>query len=198
MTQRTPTTGRRFQFILIKPSHYDQDGYVVQWIRSTMPSNSLASVFGLAQGAADREVLGPDLPIDVTAIDETNKRVKTKEIIRLIEDNGGLGLVGIVGVQSNEFPRAVDIARGFREAGIQVMIGGFHVSGCLSMLPELPDDIKEAQALGISIFAGEAEEHMDDVIRDASNGTLAPLYNHMKHLPCLDNVPLPPFLPHYF
>ena len=43
--------------------------------------------------------------------------------------NGGLGLVGIVGVQSNEFPRAVDIARPLREAGIQVMIGGFHVSG---------------------------------------------------------------------
>ena len=35
------------------------------------------------------------------------------------------------------------------------------------MLPEVPDDIKEAQELGISIFAGEAEEHMDDVIREA-------------------------------
>ena len=171
---------------------------MVQWIRSTMPSNSLASVFGLAQGAADREVLGPDLPIDVTAIDETNKRVKAKEIIARIEDNGGLGLVGIVGVQSNEFPRAMDIARPFREAGIQVMIGGFHVSGCLSMLPELPDDIKEAQALGISIFAGEAEEHMDTVVRDAANGTLKPLYNHMEHLPCLAEVPHPPFLPHDF
>ncbi len=198
MTKRAPLNSPRFQFILIKPSHYDKDGYVVQWLRSTMPSNSLASVFGLAQGAADRQVLGPDLPIDVMAIDETNKRVKTKEIIRRIEDNGGSGLVGIVGVQSNEFPRAVDIARSFRKAGIQVMIGGFHVSGCLSMLPELPDDIKQAQALGISIFAGEAEEHMDDVVRDAANGTLQPLYNHMKHLPCLANVPHPPFLPHDF
>jgi radical SAM superfamily enzyme YgiQ (UPF0313 family) len=198
MTKRTRTNSPRFQFILIKPSHYDKDGYVVQWIRSTMPSNSLAAVFALAQGAADRQVLGPDLPIDVTAIDETNKRVKTKETIRRIEENGGLGLVGIVGVQSNEFPRAVDIARSFRGAGIQVVIGGFHVSGCVSMLPELPDDIKEAQALGISIFAGEAEEHMDTVVRDAANGTLQPLYNHMKHLPCLANVPHPPFLPHDF
>jgi radical SAM superfamily enzyme YgiQ (UPF0313 family) len=198
MMKRTPTAGRRFQFILIKPSHYDKDGYVVQWIRSTMPSNSLASVYALAQGAADRGVLGPDLPIDVVAIDETNKRVRTKELVRRISDNGGLGLVGIVGVQSNEFPRAVDIARTFRNEGIQVMIGGFHVSGCLSMLPELPDDIKEAQNFGISIFAGEAEEHMDTVIRDAANGTLQPLYNHMKQLPCLANVPNPPFLPHDF
>ncbi|MDH4012154.1 MAG: hypothetical protein OEU55_15635 [Desulfobacterales bacterium] len=124
MTESTRTNGPRFQFILIKPSHYDKDGYVVQWMRSTMPSNSLAAVYGLAQGAADRGVLGPDLPIDVLAIDETNARVKTKDLIRLIEDNGGHGLVGIVGVQSNEFPRAVDIARPFIAAGIQVMVGG--------------------------------------------------------------------------
>ena len=148
MTERTRTTGRRFQFILIKPSHYDKDGYVVQWMRSTMPSNSLAAVYSLAQDAANRGVLGPDLPIDVIAIDETNTRVKFDELIRRIQDNGGEGLVGVVGVQSNEFPRATDIARRFLGAGIQVMIGGFHVSGCLAMLPELPDDIKEARKLG--------------------------------------------------
>ena len=146
MISRTRTTKPRFQLILIKPSHYDNDGYVVQWLRSTMPSNSLAAVFSLANGAAERQLLGPDMPIDVLAMDETNTRVKPKDIARRIADNGGLGFVGIVGVQSNEFPRAVDIARPLREAGVQVLIGGFHVSGCLAMLNELPDDIKEAQA----------------------------------------------------
>jgi hypothetical protein len=189
---------RRFQVILIKPSHYDKDGYVVQWLRSAMPSNSLAAIFSLAKGSAAREVLGPDLPIDVVAIDETNTRVRHRDLIRQITENGGMGLVGIVGAQSNEFPRALDIARPFRAAGVQVMIGGFHVSGCLSMLPEVPDDIKEAQELGISIFAGEAEEHMDDVIRDAGRGELKPLYNHMQHLPELGDVPFPPFLPYDF
>ena len=38
---------------MIKPSHYDNDGYVVQWLRSTMPSNSLAAVFSLAKGAEE-------------------------------------------------------------------------------------------------------------------------------------------------
>ena len=189
---------RRFQLILIKPSHYDAEGYVVQWLRSTMPSNSLAAVFSLANGAAERRVLGPDLPIDVVAIDETNTRVVTKTLISRIAENGGLGLVGIVGVQSNEFPRAVDIARPLRDAGIQVMIGGFHVSGCLSMLKEIPEDIRQAQALGISIFAGEAEEHIDEVIEDAARGTLKPLYNYMNDLPGLGNIPSPPFLPYDF
>src|SRR5262245_63188488 len=152
---KTATNGLRFQLILIKPSHYDNDGYVVQWLRSTMPSNSLAAVYSLALGTAERQLLGPDLPIDVMAMDETNTRVRPREIARRIAENGGLGLVGIVGVQSNEFPRAVDIARPLRAAGIQVLIGGFHVSGCLAMLKDLPEDIKQAQALGVSIYAGE-------------------------------------------
>ena len=189
---------RRFQLILIKPSHYDADGYVVQWFRSTMPSNSLAAVYALACGAADRGILGADLPIDVTATDETNTRIRPRQIAKSIERNGGLGLVGIVGVQSNEFPRALDLGRALRKAGVQVMIGGFHVSGCLAMLPEVPADIKEAQSLGISIFAGEAEEHIDTVVQDAARGSLRPLYNHMKHLPDLGEVPSPPFLPYDF
>ena len=102
-----------------------------------MPSNSLAAVYGLACGAAEREILGPDLPIDVFAIDETNTRVRPGDIAKRIAENGGLGLVGFVGVQSNEFPRTLDLARSFRAAGVQVMIGGFHVSGCLAMLKEI-------------------------------------------------------------
>ena len=31
-----------------------------------------------------------------------------------------------------------------RAAGIPVVIGGFHVSGCLAMLPEMPDELQEA------------------------------------------------------
>ena len=188
--------GKRFQLILIKPSHYDADGYVVQWLRSTMPSNSLAAVYSLALGAATRQVLGPDLPIDVAAIDETNTRVRPRDIVKRIASNGGLGLIGFVGVQSNEFPRTLDLARRFRAAGLQVMIGGFHVSGCLAMLKETQVDIKVAQELGVSIFAGEAEEGFDEVLQDAAKGALKPLYNHMKkELPGIGNVPFPPFLP---
>ena len=44
-----------------------------------MPSNSLAAVFSLAKGAAERQLFGPDLPIDVYAMDETNTRVRTRD-----------------------------------------------------------------------------------------------------------------------
>jgi hypothetical protein len=101
---------RRFQLVLIKPSHYDADGYVIQWARSGIPSNSLASVYALAYDAAQRQVLGSDVAIDITAIDETNSRVRVKDIIAQFKRHDGFGMVGLVGAQSNQFPRTLDLA----------------------------------------------------------------------------------------
>ena len=183
--------GRRLKFslVLIKPSHYDDDGYVIQWLRSAIPSNTLAVLNGLALDSKERRVLGDDVEIRVTAIDETNTRVRPKRIVR--EMGGNPGLVALVGVQSNQYPRAMDIARPLRAAGIQVCIGGFHVSGCLAMLPGTQPELQEAMDLGISLFAGEAEGHFDEVLRDAWDGKLKPLYNYMPDLPSLTGVPLP-------
>ena len=185
---------RRFEILFIKPSHYDEDGYVIQWMRSTMPSNSLAVVNALANRAADEEILGPDVEIAVDALDETNTRVRLDQIIKRFDRADFFGFVGLVGVQSNEFPRAMDIARPLRRAGIDVVIGGFHVSGCLAMLPEMPDDMKEAESLGISLFAGESEDHMETLIRDVAAGELKPVYRHMNALPDIGSVAAPPFL----
>ena len=63
---------RKFTIVLIKPSHYDDDGYVIQWRRSTIPSNSLASVYGLLLECAEAHVLGPDVEIGFEIYDECN------------------------------------------------------------------------------------------------------------------------------
>jgi hypothetical protein len=182
---------RRFNLVLIKPSHYDDDGYVIQWLRSAIPSNTLAVLNGLVADCVAREALGPDIEVVVSAFDETNTRIRPDRIARLIQRDGGLGLVALVGVQSNQFPHAVDIARPLCAAGIQVCMGGFHVSGCLAMLPKLPPDILAAQEIGISMFAGEAEGRLDEVLIDARDGALKPLYNYMSDLPPLPGVPTP-------
>ena len=191
-----PASGhqRRFQLILIKPSHYDDDGYVVQWWRSSIPSNSLAVLYALAAEAAERQVLGPDVDIDITAIDETNRRVHIDDIIKRIKRHDGFGMVGLVGVQSNQIPRTLDIARPLRAAGLQVVIGGFHVSGCLAMLPEMQADVQTARDMGCSLFAGEAEGRLDRVLQDAAANALAPLYDYLKDLPALESTPTP-YLP---
>ncbi len=181
----------QFRVILVKPSHYDGDGYVIQWHRSAVPSNTLAALYGLSQDLISRKVLGDDVDISIDAYDETNTRVPIKKIIKQIKNSSGGGFVGFVGVQSNQFPRTMDMARQLRKAGIQVCIGGFHISGCISMLPKLPDDIQEAVDLGISLFIGEAEGKLDEVFRDAYAGQLKERYDYLTVLPDIASQPTP-------
>jgi len=192
-----PTAATRtFHVELIKPSHYDDDGYVIQWWKAWIPSNSLSSVYGLTQAIDDARLLGDDVRLEVNAYDETNTVIPVQAIASRIRGDGNRGLVCLVGVQSNQYPRALDIARQFRAQGVQVAIGGFHVSGCFAMLPEMPADLREALDLGVSLFAGEAEGRLEQVYRDALEGTLKPVYDFMNDLPGLQQQPTP-FLPEH-
>src|SRR2546423_6730726 len=111
---RASAMPRRFCLLLVKPSHYDDDGYVIQWFRSTIPSNSLAALYGLARDCAERRILGPDVDFDIHTFDETNTRIRPEKLARMIE-KAGSGMVMLVGVQSNQFPRALDIAKPLRQ-----------------------------------------------------------------------------------
>ncbi|WHO79781.1 B12-binding domain-containing radical SAM protein [Rhizobium leguminosarum] len=185
---------RRFQLILIKPSHYDDDGYVIRWWRAMIPSNSLAALYGIAAECAERKVLGDDTAIDITVIDETNTRIDVAGLLAQFKRHDNFGMIALVGVQTNQYPRALDIARPFRYAGLPVSIGGFHVSGCLSMLDGKAVGLDACRDMGISMFAGEAEGRLDMVLRDAAAGELKPLYNFMNDLPGIGGTPVP-FLP---
>jgi len=181
---------RRFCLILVKPSHYDDDGYVIQWYRSAIPSNTLASLHGLAMDCAGRKVLGDDVEIEIHAHDECNTLIKPDKLAQRITD-AGAGMVMLVGVQSNQFPRALDIARPLKALGIQVAIGGFHVSGTISMLGGKDAHMDQARAMGLSLFAGESEGRLEAVLRDAFNNDLKPLYNYMDDLPSIAGTPIP-------
>src|SRR3977135_3012900 len=186
-TTTAARAAKRFCLILLKPSHYDDDGYVIQWFRSTIPSNSLAAVYGLARDWAQRHVLGDDVEIESHAFEETNTRMHPKRLARMIED-AGAGMVMMVGVQSNQFPHALDLAKPLRARGIQVGIGGFHVSGTMSMLGGNDPDLHRAKAMGISLFAGEAEGRLEQVLQDAYAKKLKPLYNYTADLPGIECV----------
>ena len=194
MQQPVVVARRHFQLVLIKPSHYDDDGYVIRWWRAMTPSNSLAAVYGIAADCAERWVLGPDVDIDIEVIDETNTRIDVPALLARFRRHDDFGCVALVGVQSNQYPRALDIARPFRAAGIAVAMGGFHVSGCLSMLDGRAVDLDVCRNMGVAIFAGEAEGRLESVLVDVAAGRLAPIYNYMKDLPGMEGMPVP-FLP---
>ncbi|MBD1549157.1 B12-binding domain-containing radical SAM protein [Roseibium aggregatum] len=184
----------KFHIEIIKPSHYDNDGYVLQWWKAWIPSNSMACLYAIAQDSADRKVLGEDVDIVVNAYDEMTMRLPLDRIVRTIKANDNKGIVCLVGVQSNQYPRAMDIARKLRAQGITVAIGGFHVSGCISMLKDLPKDLQDALDLGVTLFAGEVEECFDDFLTEAYEGSLKPVYNKMNDLPALQHQ-VAPILP---
>jgi hypothetical protein len=163
---------------------------VIQWFRSTIPSNSLAAVFGLARDCAQRHILGADVALEIHPFDETNTRIRPARLARMIEE-AGAGMVMLIGVQSNQFPHALDLARPLRERGIQVGIGGFHVSGILSMMGGNDADLYRAKAMGITLFAGEAEGRLEQLLQDAFEKKLKPLYNYMADLPNIEGAPVP-------
>jgi radical SAM superfamily enzyme YgiQ (UPF0313 family) len=195
--RNNPTRRARFLIELIKPSHYDEDGYVIQWWRGWIPSNSLSCLYGLALEVKSRRALGDNVEIEINAHDETNSVLRLGRIIRRFRRNALCGVVCLVGVQSNQFPRAMEIAATLRRHGITVVMGGFHVSGCMAMLPEMPAELKQALDLGITLFAGEAEGRLEEILKAAYEGRLKPLYNFIADLPGLEGQPpiyLPPSL----
>src|SRR5437764_14514070 len=90
---------KRFSLVLIKPWHYDDDGYVIQWLRSAIPSNTLAALYGLAADCRDRHVLGPDTAIDIYEAGETNDRRGPGRIAARRKAARALGLGARVWVQ---------------------------------------------------------------------------------------------------
>jgi radical SAM superfamily enzyme YgiQ (UPF0313 family) len=176
---------------LIKPTQYDDDGYVVRHWRGVLPSNTLACLAGLTEDAIQRNGLGDRWNVKVHLYDETVDKIPVRKICR--SERWGLAktIVGLVGVQTNQFPRACDLAREFRRAGLTVMIGGFHVSGYLALLPEIPADIQQLMDEGVTIVKGEVEETWGELLLDAVNGQLKPMYDFLNNKPDLYTKPIP-------
>ena len=62
------------------------------------------------------------------------------------------------------------------------------------MLKELTPELKEAIDLGITLYAGEAEEQFGSFLQDVHAGKAKPLYNYMHDLPNLQSQTIP-YLP---
>lgn len=193
--------------VLIKSSKYDADGYLVQFEKGVLPCNSLAAMYRLTETTFTKDSLA-QIHCRVLAYDETVRagRIDVKEIMARSRNGNTRVVVGMVGVQTNMFPRSYDLARAFQKEGATVVIGGFHVSGSITMLHDCKDGIPcpkvmppECQQLmdeGIVIFHGEAEAIWHQVLSDIYQGTHQLLYRGGQ--PDISQAPLPEYPEGYF
>src|SRR5271157_198936 len=187
----TGTMRKTLHLYLVKPSQYDDDGYVVRHFRGVLPSNTLACLAGLTEDVVRQKRLGDSWRIKVHLFDETVDKIPIKRICRSQRWGFAKTIVCLVGVQTNQFPRACDLAHIFRGAGLTVLIGGFHVSGYLALLPDIPPDIQQLLDAGVTIVKGEVEETWGDLLDDAIHGRLKPLYDFLNNKPDLYTKPIP-------
>ncbi len=156
---RRMSTGRvrRLELFLVRPTTYDDDGYLVRHLWGVLPTNTLACLHALSEDVRRRGVLG-DVALRIHLCDESVQAVPERRMTRLARRSDTRVVLALVGVQTSQFPRACDLALRFRTRGCAVMIGGFHVSGTLAMLPERPTIFAELMAAGVTLVRGEVED----------------------------------------
>ena len=178
---------RTVHIVLIKPSKYDDDGYVIRFWKGVLPSNTLSVLNGLTEDVKRRGLFG-DIEFAVDTFDETTEKIPVKKIVKWSRRPATKLIVCLVGVQTNQFPRAFDLGKEFRAHGIDVIMGGFHTSGTVNMLGPQEPDIQELIREGIIVVSGEVEGKWAGILADVLNGQAKPLYSFAQDLKSLVDI----------
>src|SRR5882724_7103972 len=73
---------------LLKPSKYDDAGYVLRHWRGVLPSNTLACLYALTEDVKRRRALRDDLDMTVELLDEAVHEINVPKIIRRSRRSG--------------------------------------------------------------------------------------------------------------
>ena len=146
--------------VIIKPSKYGMTGYVERFNRGFMPNSTVPYIRSMTPASID------GVPIETYAIDEY---VQTDlKYLDLLRNPGSPTLLALVGVQSHQFQRSLDLAAFARANGVEhCVIGGPHPMTC---------DTTVLQNRGVSFAVAEAEMVWLPILRDAIRGELQPVY----------------------
>jgi len=146
--------------IIVKPSKYDEHGFVERFRRGFMPNSTVPYIASMTP----RELR--ETRCEVHAVDEY---VQTDlDYLSLFEaERGRETLVALVGVQSHQLHRALDLAALAHQRGPHAVIGGPHPMTC---------DTAMLQGRGVAFSLCEAELVWPRILEDALSGGLQPVY----------------------
>ena len=78
-----PNHPSRLHVYLVKPSKYDDEGYVVRHWRGVLPSNTLACLYALTEDVRRRALLG-DVDLRVSVLDEAVQKIPLAKIAQIV------------------------------------------------------------------------------------------------------------------
>jgi hypothetical protein len=156
------TKTSKLRVVVIKPSKYNPQGLVDRFWKGFMTNSTIYYIASLIPV----EVAG--VAVEVHTIDEyVEPDLDYLELLRKPDGSDIQNLVALVGVQSHQFHRALDLAAYAVEHGSQAVIGGPHAMTC---------DTTMLQGKGISFALSEAELILPTILDDALRGQLQPVY----------------------
>ena len=160
---------RTVRIYFIKPSRYDEEGYVQFFRYGVQPNNTLTVLKALNESLNQRFAARRNVYLETVIWDETCDGLVSPETVLAIKEkareDGVELLIGLAGVQSNQYPRGRDLALQFIAQGMTTMMGGFHVSG-------YPDSRTFLNSCGITTVVGEAENLWGKIVEDYLRGEL--------------------------
>lgn len=192
------TQKKNVKILYILPSHYDDDGYPYHFWKGLLPSNTLVCMRSLTQKLINEKKLDEKFEVHVEIKDEFVQSIDVDKTVNESKKRNEILIVGLVGVQTNMFARASDLAIMFRRYQVPVIIGGFHVSGVMKLFgPDVPD-LKFLMDNGVSLVCGEVEGDgvLATILNDAINNRLQPYYMIPKS-PDIQDAPIPVADPEY-
>jgi radical SAM superfamily enzyme YgiQ (UPF0313 family) len=164
---------RTIRVYFIKPSRYDEEGYVQVFRYGVQPNNTLTVLKALNESFNQHHTANRNVFLETVIWDEICDGLVSPETLLAIKDkareDGVELLVGLAGVQSNQYPRGRDLALQFVAQGIATLMGGFHVSG-------YPESRAFLNSCRITTVVGEAENLWAQIIEDFLRGELKPNY----------------------
>jgi radical SAM superfamily enzyme YgiQ (UPF0313 family) len=151
---------KKINLVILKPSKYGLDGFVERFRWGFMPNSTVPYI----RSMTPTEMNG--IPLEVHTIDEY-VQTDLAYLSLLAKKPGEETLLALVGVQSHQFHRALDLAAYARRSGCMVVIGGPHPMTC---------DTSMLQERDVSFAMAEAELVWHSILSDASRGELQPRY----------------------
>lgn len=161
---------RALRTVLVAPSRYDERGVLVFRVGINQ-NGSLGALAGMIEDHRRRHA--GRVRIDYEVFDEHVRAAVTRERLARWRDEAAAAgerfVLMVCGIQTATYPRGRDIALLARSVGIDVIAGGVHLAGHGPSVDFLV-------SCGVSVAIGEVEPIFDDIVEDALDGHMAPVY----------------------